>query len=72
MPGIIGVHILSFSRLSYQLLNKAGNMQKQPLSRKAALIILKKILLDLSDDLTIYSKSAMQDGFCNIIVRLYL
>lgn len=68
MPGIIGVHVLSFSRLSYQLLNKAGKMQKQPLSRKAALIILKKILLDLSDDLTIYSKSSTQDGFCNIML----
>lgn len=68
MPGIIGIHVLSFSRLSYQLLNKAGKMQKQPLSKKAALIILKKILLDLSDDLTIYSKSAMQDGFCNIML----
>ena len=68
MQGVIGIHVLSFSRLSYQLLNKAGKMQKQPLSRKAALIILKKILLDLSDELVIYSKSAAKDGFCNIML----
>lgn len=68
LPGIIGIHVLSFSRLAYQLLNKAGQLQKQPLSKKASLIILKKILLDLSDDLIIYSKSATQDGFCNIML----
>jgi ATP-dependent helicase/nuclease subunit B len=61
-PGMMGIHVLSFSRLAYQLLNKASKMQKQPLSKKAALIVLKKILIDVSPNLTIYSKSWMHDG----------
>lgn len=67
-PGMIGIHVLSFSRLAYQLLNKASKMQKQPLSKKAALIVLKKILIDVSSTLTIYSKSWAHDGFSDMML----
>ncbi len=32
--GVIGVHVVSFSRLAYQLLSKIGTMAMQPLSKK--------------------------------------
>jgi len=65
--GVMGINILSFSRLCFKVLNKAGSLSRQPLSKKAALIILKKILLDLSDELVIYSKNCGQEGFCEIL-----
>jgi ATP-dependent helicase/nuclease subunit B len=67
-PGMMGVHVLSFSRLAHQLLSKASKMQKQPLSKKAALIVLKKILIDVSPKLTIYSKSWMHDGLGDMML----
>lgn len=70
--GLIGVHVLSFSRLAYHLLSKGGTLQAQVLSKKAALVILKKILLDISPSLQIFARSWAHEGFCEMVYQCIL
>lgn len=70
--GVIGVHVVSFSRLAYQLLSKIGTMAMQPLSKKAALVILKKILMDVAPSLKVFARSWRHDGFCEMMYQCIL
>jgi len=61
--GIIQVEVLSFSRLAHKVFNEVGGLSKTHINDIGKQMILRKLLNELGDDLTIYKKAYRQEGF---------
>lgn len=61
--GIIQVEVLSFTRLAHKVFNEVGGLSKTHINDIGKQMILRKLLNELNDDLTIYKKAYRQEGF---------
>lgn len=61
--GIIQVEVLSFTRLAHKVFNEVGGLSKTHINDIGKQMILRKLLNELGDDLSIYKKAYRQEGF---------
>lgn len=61
--GIMSAEILSFTRLSYKVLEEVGGLKVQELNQYGKIMLLKKIFEENRDNLRMFKKSAAQEGF---------
>ncbi len=69
LPGIIGVEVLSFTRLAHHVFNEVGGLTKVHINELGKNMILRKIVDDLDKELTIYRKAARQAGFIDMMTK---
>lgn len=70
LQGIMGVEVLSFTRLAYRVFNEAGGLTRVHINDTGKNMILRKLLLELQKDLSIYKKTARQPGFIEKLNKL--
>ncbi len=63
LEGIMQVEVLSFSRLAYQVLNEVGGLTQITINDIGKNMVIRKLLEELGRELTIYEKTARQEGF---------
>jgi ATP-dependent helicase/nuclease subunit B len=63
LPGIMRAEVLSFTRLSYRVFNEVGGLTRTTVSAQGKNMILRKIMIENMDSLTIYKKAADKQGF---------
>lgn len=63
LDGILRAEVLSFTRLAYRVFNEVGGLSKTPINDIGKSIIIKKILEESKQDLTIYKNISRQEGF---------
>ena len=70
LSGIIDVEVLSFTRLAHTVLNEAGGITRIHINNQGKNMILRKIIDEGKDNLTIYKTASTQDGFIELISEL--
>lgn len=63
LPGIMRVEVLSFTRLAGRVLSEVGGLTRTMLNEQGKHMVLRKLVDSNRKDLTLYSKTASQDGF---------
>ncbi|MEA4925335.1 MAG: helicase-exonuclease AddAB subunit AddB [Syntrophomonadaceae bacterium] len=63
LPGIINVEVLSFTRLARRVFSEVGGVTRTRLNEQGKNMVLRKMIDEAARDLTIYKKSAGQEGF---------
>lgn len=63
LPGIMRAEVLSFTRLAYRVFSEVGGLTRTIINEQGKNMILRKIINENLDDLTIYKKAARQSGF---------
>ncbi len=63
LPGIIHVEVLSFTRLARRVFSEVGGVTRTRLNEQGKNMVLRKMIDEVARDLTIYKKSAGQEGF---------
>jgi len=63
LPGIMRVEVLSFTRLAQRVFSEAGGLTRTLLNEQGKNMVLRKMIDEVSRNLTIYKKAAQQDGF---------
>lgn len=63
LPGIIKAEVLSFTRLARRVFSEVGGLTRILLNEQGKNMVLRKIIDEVARDLTIYKKSAGQEGF---------
>lgn len=61
--GLIRLEVLSFTRLAFRVFNEVGGLRKTPINDIGKSMIIKKVLEESIDDLTIYRNTSKQEGF---------
>lgn len=61
--GILNAQVLSFGRLAHYIFAEKGISRKTPLSDIGKSMVLKKVLLDLKDELTYFQHAIDKQGF---------
>lgn len=69
-PGIMGVEVLSISRLGNRVLNETGGQNKTFINKQGKNMVLKRIIHEKAGELTIYSRACRQQGFVENISDL--
>jgi len=67
LPGIMQVEVLSFDRLAERILEEAGGKTRIMIDDQGRHMVLRKIIDELSPQLTVYQKVGRQDGFVRYI-----
>lgn len=70
LPGIMRVEVLSFTRLAYRVFNEVGGLTRTTISEQGKNMILRKIINDNLESLTIYKKAARQTGLVEKVSSL--
>lgn len=70
LPGIIDVEVLSFDRLAYNVLNEVGGITRIHIDGQGKNMILRKIIDETKDKLSIYRTASAQDGFISLFDEL--
>ncbi|HHY83616.1 MAG TPA: ATP-dependent helicase/deoxyribonuclease subunit B, partial [Clostridiales bacterium] len=70
LPGILNVEVLSFTRLAYKVFNEAGGLARTYINEQGRHMILRRILDDIRDDLTVYKAVSRQGGFIDKVNKL--
>ena len=70
LPGILDVEVLSFSRLAHKVFNEAGGLSRTHLNEQGRHMILRRLLDELRDQLTVYKTVSRQSGFISKINSL--
>lgn len=63
LPGIMRVEVLSFTRLAQRVFNEVGGLTRTLLNEQGKNMVLRKMIDEVAEGLTIYKKAAQQDGF---------
>ncbi len=69
--GMIGLQVFSFSRLAWYLLQNKAIYQKPRLTESGLAMLVKKILQEKEEELTIYRGASQQMGFVERLVKLF-
>lgn len=64
---IVNIQVLSFKRMSYRLFSETGIPDKKNLEELGKLMLIRKIIYELSDKLLYFNKSADKQGFIDSI-----
>lgn len=70
LPGIMDIEVLSFTRLAHRVLNEVGGITRIHINEQGKNMILRKIIDEGEKNLTIYKKTAQQDGFVEMFNEL--
>ncbi|KAB3533441.1 helicase-exonuclease AddAB subunit AddB [Alkaliphilus serpentinus] len=70
LEGIMGIEVLSFTRLAYRVLNETGGLTRIHINEIGKNMILRKLILQMEKDLSIYKKTARQPGFVEKLNRV--
>lgn len=70
LPGILNVEILSFSRLAHKVFSEVGGLTRTHINDQGRHMILRKLLGDIKENLTVYKTVSRQDGFIDKINEL--
>ena len=70
LPGIINIEVLSFTRLAHNVLNQIGGITRIHINQQGKDVIIRKIIEEAKDKLTIYKNAAKQAGFIAIFSEL--
>lgn len=70
LPGILDVEVLSFSRLAHKVFNEVGGLTRTHINEQGRHMILRRLLDDLRNQLTIYKTVSRQNGFISQINEL--
>jgi len=63
LPGIMRVEVLSFTRVARRVFSEVGGLTRTLLNEQGKNMVLRKMIDEVTKDLTIYKKSASQEGF---------
>ncbi|SET07332.1 DNA helicase/exodeoxyribonuclease V, subunit B [Natronincola peptidivorans] len=63
LKGIMGVEVLSFTRLAFRVFNEVGGLTKTPINEIGKNMIIRKILEECREDLSVYKNPSKQEGF---------
>jgi ATP-dependent helicase/nuclease subunit B len=67
LPGILDVEVLSFSRLAHKVFNEVGGLTRTHINKQGRHMILRRLLDNLQDQLTVYRTVSRQNGFISQI-----
>jgi ATP-dependent helicase/nuclease subunit B len=68
LPGILDVEVLSFSRvLAHKVFNEVGGVTRTHINEQGRHMILRRLLDNLQDQLTVYKTVSRQNGFISQI-----
>lgn len=67
LPGILDVEVLSFSRLAHKVFNEVGGLTRTYINEQGRHMILRRLLDDLREQLTLYKTVSRQSGFISQI-----
>lgn len=70
LAGIMGVEVLSISRLGHRILNETGRSQKTFINQQGKQMLLQRIMNEEGAQLTIYSRASRQQGFIKGLAEL--
>ncbi|MFA6697817.1 MAG: helicase-exonuclease AddAB subunit AddB [Eubacteriales bacterium] len=70
LAGLLNIEVLSLSRLSHKVFNEAGGLTRTHINEQGRHMVLRKILDDIKDQLTIYQTVSNQKGFIEKISDL--
>jgi len=70
LPGLMGVEVLSFSRLAHYVFNEAGGLTRVYMNEQGKNMVLRKIVDEVNKDLTVYKKASEQSGFIEMLSQL--
>ncbi len=70
LPGIMRVEVLSFTRLAQRVFNEVGGLTRTLLNEQGKNMVLRKMIDEVTRDLTIYKRAAQQEGFVSKIGEL--
>jgi len=63
LEGIIRAEVLSFTRIAYYVFQEVGGLTKVKIDHLGKSMVLKRVVNELEDRLTIYKKAIKQNGF---------
>ncbi len=61
--GIMSAEVLSFTRLSYKVLEEVGGLKVQEINSYGKIMLLKQIFEENKEQLKLFNKASKQDGF---------
>lgn len=70
LPGIMRVEVLSFTRLAFRVFNEVGGLTRTTISEQGKNMILRKIINENMESLTIYKKAARQSGMVDKVSNM--
>lgn len=70
VPGIMRVEVLSFSRLAHNVFHEAGGITRIPINSQGKNMMLRKVVNEINDQLSIYQKTSKQQGFIEKFTEL--
>ena len=70
IPGIMQVEVLSFNRLGERVINEAGGRTRTTIDEQGKHMVLRKVINDNLNSLSIYSKVAEHTGFVEQVSEL--
>ncbi len=70
LPGILDVEVLSFTRLAHKIFNEVGGLTRTHINEQGKHMILRRLLEDLRDQLSVYKTVSRQSGFIDQINQL--
>lgn len=70
VPGIMGIEVLSISRLGHRILNETGGSSRTFINQQGKHMLLKRIINEHGGHLTIYSRACRQQGFITRLADL--
>ncbi|MBP1761947.1 MAG: addB [Firmicutes bacterium] len=71
LPGIIKAEVLSLNRLAYRVLNETGGRTRVVINEQGRSMVIKKVINDVTRDLSIYKKASRQEGFIEELSDLF-
>ncbi len=70
LPGIMDIEVLSFTRLAHNILNEVGGLTRIHLNEQGKSMVLRKIIDEVNQELTLYKKACQQSGFVTMFSEL--
>lgn len=70
LEGMLQVEVLSFTRLAYQVFNEVGGLARVVINDLGKNMVLRRVMEELSKELTIYQKISKGDGFLTKVNEL--
>ena len=70
VPGIMGVEVLSISRLGHRILNETGRSKKSFINQQGKHMLLQRIINEEASNLRVYSRASRQQGFIKGLAEL--
>ncbi len=71
LEGIMRAEVLSFTRLAYRVFSEVGGLTRTPINDIGKNIVIRKIIEEVEDKLTIYKGISRQEGFLSSLRDIF-